>query len=63
MKNRNQNSLVSFEELTVSNMLEIQAVIRLFKQKGILNQDQILDEVKKLKEEMEQKIRDSQKMN
>ena len=51
------NKLVSNEELLVSNMLEIQALIRILEKKGITNQDEILAEVKKLQVEMEEKIK------
>jgi len=49
--------IVSNQELLVSNMLEIQALIRILKKKGITNHDEILEEVKKLQVEMEQKIK------
>jgi len=52
-----QNKIVSNEELIVSNMLEIQALIRILERKGITNQDEILTEVKKLQVEMEAKIK------
>ena len=55
--------LVSNEELILSNMLEIQALIRILTQKGITSEDEILREVLKLKEEMEDKIRKSGKEN
>ena len=38
-------------------MLEIQALIRILKKKGITNEDEILEEVKALKVEMEEKIK------
>ena len=53
----NKNKIVSNEELIVSNMLEIQAIIRILKRKGIANEDEILEEIKKLKAEMDEKIR------
>jgi len=51
------SEIVSNQELLVSNMLEIQALIRILEQKGITNRDEILEEVKKLQVEMEDKIR------
>ena len=45
----NKNQIVSNEELLVSNMLEIQALIRILKQKGITTEDEILREEQKLK--------------
>ena len=52
-----KDKFVSNEELLVSNMLEIQALIRILERKGITNQDEILDEVKKPQVEMEEKIK------
>ena len=49
--------MASIEELVISNMLEVQAIIRIFERKGLITQDEILDEVGKLKLEMEEKIR------
>ena len=49
--------LVSWEELAVSNMLEVQALIRILERKGLITQDEILAEVEVLKKEMEEKIR------
>ena len=57
------NRLVSNEELIFSNMLEIQALIRILKRKGITDEDEILEEVKKLQAEMEEKVRKSGREN
>ncbi len=43
------NKLVTFEELAVSNTLEIQAVIRILERKGLITSDEVLEEVGKLK--------------
>ena len=51
------SEIVSNQELLVSNMLEIQALIRILERKGITNKDEILEEVKKLKVEMEEKVK------
>jgi len=40
--------IISNQVLLVSNMLEIQPLIRILERKGITNKDEILDEVKKL---------------
>ncbi len=40
--------IISNQVLLVSNMLEIQTLIRILERKGITNKDEILDEVKKL---------------
>ena len=50
-------NIATNQELIFSNMLEIQAMIRILTKKGITNEDEILDEVKALKEEMEKKIK------
>ena len=52
-----KNQIISNEDLIVSNMLEIQALIRILKKKGITTEDEILEEVKALKVQMEEKIR------
>ena len=49
--------IVSNQELIFSNMLEIQALIRILERKGITDEDEILEEVKKLKVEMEEKVK------
>lgn len=58
-----QNRLITDQELLVSNMLEIQALIRILVAKGITTEDEIFKEIVKLKEEMDQKIKDLQKTN
>ena len=49
--------IVSNQELLVSNILEIQTLIRILEKKGITNQYEILEEVKTLQIEMEEKIK------
>ena len=51
------SEIISNQELIYSNMLEIQAIIWILKRKGITDEDEILDEVKKLQVEMEHKIK------
>jgi hypothetical protein len=51
------NPLVSCEELAISTMLEVQAIIKILERKGLVSSDEVLEEVGKLKEEMEEKIR------
>ncbi len=51
------NRLISNEELLVSNMLKIQALIRILNRKGVITETEILEEVKQLKAEMEVKIK------
>ena len=57
------SEIISNQELIYSNMLEIQALIRILTRKGITNQDENLTEVKLLKVEMEDKIRKMGKEN
>lgn len=57
------NRLITDQELLVSNMLEVQAMIRILCKKGITTEDEVMQEIVKLKEEMEQKMKDSQKLN
>ena len=47
------NQLITDQELLVSNMLEIQALIRILKRKGVTTEDEILKAVQKFKKEME----------
>ena len=49
--------LVTVEEILFSNMLEIQALIKILERKGLVTQDEILTEVELLKKEIEEKIR------
>jgi hypothetical protein len=48
---------VTFDELAVSNTLEIQSVIRIPERKGLIASDEVLEDVGNLKEEMDKKIR------
>lgn len=59
MKNNTVNpekDVVTAEELLISNMYEIQALINLLEKKGILNKEEILDEIKNLKNDRTKKI-------
>ena len=58
-----ESEIVSNQELLLSNMLEIQALIRILEKKGITNQKEILEEVKKLKIEMENEMKRMSKEN
>lgn len=55
--------LVSNEELILSNMLEIQALIRILERKGITTQSEILEEVVKLKVDLEEQVKRNQHTN
>ena len=58
-----KNQIVSNEELIASNMIEIQAIIRILSQKGIATEDEILREVQKLKIEMDGLVKKMSKEN
>ena len=51
------SEIISNQELLVSNMLEIQALIRILSRKEITTEDEILEEVKKNQVEMEEKVK------
>jgi len=55
--------LVTNDELLLSNMLEIQALIRILERKGITSQDEILREVVKVKDELEAQVKKNQQSN
>jgi len=59
----NTNQIVSNEELILSNMLEIQAIIRILERRGITTENEILEEVKQLKIEFEEKVKNNSKVN
>jgi len=48
--------IISNQEILALNILEIQAQIKILENKGITDKDEILEEVKKLQVEMEEKI-------
>ncbi|MFC2093774.1 hypothetical protein ACFLSV_07725 [Bacteroidota bacterium] len=54
-QNKNKDT-VSIEEVTLSNMYEIEAIIRVLERKGFLTHNEVLDELKLLKEERSKKI-------
>lgn len=47
---------VTLEELIISNMYEIQAVINLLEKKGIITKGEILEEIKSLTTERKMKL-------
>jgi hypothetical protein len=55
--------IVTNQELLVSNMLEIQALIRILTKKGITNEDEVLEEVKALQLEVNEKVKKMGKEN
>ena len=58
-----KNQIVTNEELLVSNMLEIQALIRILTRKGITNEDEVMQEIIKLQNEMDEKVKKMGKEN
>lgn len=56
-------SIVSNEELIYSNMLEIQALIRVLTRKGITTEDEIMKEIEKIKVEVNEKVKRMGKEN
>ena len=47
---------VTLEELVISNMYEIQAVINILERKGLITKAEVLEEIIKLKEERNKKL-------
>jgi len=56
MEEKNISKTVTLEEITVSNMYEIEALIRVLEEKNILTHQEVLEELKKIKEEKNNKI-------
>ena len=56
-------SIVSNEELIYSNMLEIQALIRILTRKGITAEDEIMEEIEKIRDEVNAKVKKMGKEN
>lgn len=56
-------SIVSNDELIYSNMLEIQAVIRILTRKKITTEIEIMEEIEKIKDEVNEKVKKMGKEN
>ena len=56
-------SIVSNEEILISNMLEIQALIKILTRKGITSEDEIMAEIEKLRDEVNKKVKKMGKEN
>ena len=56
-------NIVSNDELIYSNMLEIQAVIRILTNKGITTENEIMQEIEKIRDEVNEKVRKMGKDN
>jgi hypothetical protein len=57
------SKLVSNKELIYSNMLQLEAIIRLLERNNLVSGVEIIEEVENLKMEMEAKIRKGLKFN
>lgn len=56
-------NIVTNDELIYSNMLEIQAIIRILTKKGITTENEIMEEVVKIRDEVNAKIKKLGKEN
>lgn len=63
MNKLNKSGYVNWEELITSNMLQLEAIVNILERKNIADRDEILEEVKKLKAEMEQRIQQNKNRN
>ncbi len=52
-----ENRLISNNELIYTNMLQIEAIMRVLVRKGITTEEEVMNEIIKLKMEMDHKIR------
>ena len=52
-----ENRLISNNDLIYTNMLQIEAIMRVLVKKGITTEEEVMNEIIKLKMEMEEKIR------
>jgi hypothetical protein len=52
-----ENRLISNNELIYTNMLQIEAIMRVLVKKGITTEEEVMNEIIKLKMEMEENIR------
>ena len=55
MSDQQNRATVSFEELGLSNMLTVNALVELLDERGILARQDVLDRVKRLRSEMSMK--------
>jgi flagellar motor switch protein FliG len=55
--------IVTNDELIYSNMLEIQALIRILTRIGITTEDEIMQEIEKIRDEVNDKLRKLGKEN
>jgi len=55
MMSKEENPVVTVEEIAISNMYEIQAVIKLLVKKGLLTEEEIVQEIRELQKEQIEK--------
>lgn len=55
MSNQTHRQTVSFEELALSNMLTVNALVDLFSEKGLLDKQEVSERVKRLRTETTEK--------
>ena len=58
-----KSEVVNWEELITSNMLQLEAIVRILEKKKIATSEEILVEVKKLQIEMEARLKQNKRMN
>ena len=58
-----KSEVVSWEELINSNLIQIEALIRVLEKKGIINSTEYLNEVKLVNEEMQKLIKAKSQQN
>lgn len=49
--------LFTFEELLISNMIEQEALVNLLERKGLISEQELLEEIQRLKRVTERKVR------
>ncbi|MDH3975511.1 MAG: hypothetical protein OEV42_14635 [Deltaproteobacteria bacterium] len=54
-KKLDDKETVSLEELLISNIFQQEAIVNLLHEKGILKKEEIIEEIKRLKERQEKK--------
>ena len=59
----NNKSLVTHEEIMLSNLVEIEAMRRVLVNKGIITEQEVFEQVKIVRAEMEEQIRQLNKEN
>jgi hypothetical protein len=63
MSGLNKSDYVNWEELITSNMIQLEAIVNILERKNIADKDEILDEVKRIKEDMARRIQESRQNN